>query len=227
MIGKKKKLKKKELQEDKLVSSFYQAQEFIEENKQKLIYIVGAIAVVILAITWYFNKRSEDNIIAAGELNQIITVFDQGQYQKAIDGEPGTQLDGLQSIVDNYGGTEQGELAKIYLAKSYYWLNNIERAIEYFEDYSGSSNLHQATAYAGLAACYEEKSEFSKAAEYYEKAAKNNKLSTQAAEFLLNAGINYMKAEENESAKTVFEKIKDDYNTSMAAREVDKYLSQI
>ncbi len=37
MIGKKKKLTKKELQEDKLVTSFYKTQEFVEENKQKLI----------------------------------------------------------------------------------------------------------------------------------------------------------------------------------------------
>ena len=227
MIGKKKKLTKKELQEDKLVSSFYKAQDYIEKYKQQLIFIIGGIAVVILAFTWYFNKRAEDNILAASKLNQIVPVFEQGDYQKAIDGEPGTQLDGLQNIVDNYGGTEQGELAKIYLAKSLYWLGEFDNSLYYFDDYSGDSKLHQSTAYAGMAACYEEKSEYEKAAEFYEKAAKTNELSTQTADFLLNAGINFMKSGNNESAKVLFERIRDDFNTSSAAREVDKYLSQI
>jgi tetratricopeptide (TPR) repeat protein len=227
MIGKKKKLSKKELQEDKLVSSFYKSQEFIEDNKQKLIFIVGGIAVILLAVTWYYNKKAEDNLVADIKLNQIIPAFEQGQYQKAIDGEPGTQLDGLQSIVDNYGSTEQGELAKIYLAKSYYWLNNIELALEYFESYSGNSKLHQSTAFAGIAACHESMADFKKAAENYKKAADINSLSTQSADYLLNAGINYLKSGDDESAKKVLEKIKDDYSTTMAAREVDKYLSQI
>jgi tetratricopeptide (TPR) repeat protein len=227
MIGKKKKITKKELQEDKLVSSFYKTQDFVEENKQKLIFAFGAIAVVILAITWYFNKRAEDNILAGQKLTQIVPVFEQGDYKKAIDGEPGTQLDGLQSIVNNYSGTEQGELAKIYLAKSYYFLGDFENAAKYFDDYSGESKLHQSAAFAGLAACNEHNSEYEKAAELYEKAAKFNNLSAQTADFLLNAGINYKKSGDSESAKIVFERIKDDYNTSSAAREVDKYLSQI
>ena len=227
MIGKKKKLSKKELQEDKLVTSFYKSQEFFEEHKQKIIIVVSAIAVVILAITWYFNKITEDNILAAEKLSQIITSFEQGQFQKAIDGEPGTQLVGLKNIVENYGSTEQGEIAKIYLANSYYSLGDFDEALKYFNDYSGDSKLHQSTAYAGIAGCYENKSNFEKAAEYYERAADTYDLQSQTANFLLNASINYIKLGNNNQAKTLLERIKSDYSTSSAAREVEKYLSQI
>jgi TolA-binding protein len=227
MIGKKKKITKKELQEDKLVATFYKSQGFIEENKQKLLLGLGAIALVILAIVWYANKKSEDNLIASSQLSQILPIYEQGQYQKAIDGEPGTQLVGLKNIVDNYGSTEQGELAKIYLAHSYYFLGDYENALEYFTDYSGNSKLHKSSAFAGEAACYEQMNEFDKAASLYKKAADTYKLEAQTADFLLNAGINYIKSGNNSEAKRVLESIKNDYNTTPAARELDKYLPKL
>ena len=227
MIGKKKKLTKKELQEDQLVTSFYKTQEFVEEHKQKLIIGIGALAVLILAITWFVNKKSEDNILAAAKLSQIVPSFEQGQFQKAIDGEPGTQLEVFKSIVDEYGGTDQGELAKIYLANSYYSLGKYNDALETFSDYSGDSKIHQSTAYAGMAACYEMSGDFGKAADYYKKAANYYILKSQSSEFLLNAGINYIKSGQNEDARKVLEMVKNDYTTTNAAREVERYLSQL
>lgn len=227
MIGKKKKIAKKEIQEDQLVTSFYNAQELFEEHKQKAIIGIGALAVIILAITWFVNKKSEDNLLAAAQISQVVNVFDQGQFQKAIDGEPGTQLSGFKSIVDNYGSTDQGEIAKIYLANSYYSLGDYENALETYSDYSGESKLHQSTAYAGMAACYEVEKDYEEAAKLYKKAANTYKLETQTADFLLNAGINYLKSGQKENAKTVLEMVKKDYKTTAAAREVEKYLSQI
>ncbi len=52
-------------------------------------------------------------------------------------------------------------------------------------------------------------------------------LKSQSSEFLLNAGINYIKSGQKENAKEVLEMIKKDYKTTNAAREVEKYLSQI
>jgi TolA-binding protein len=136
-------------------------------------------------------------------------------------------LEGFKSIVDEFGGTEQGELAKIYLANSYYSLGKYDDALEAFSDYSGESKIHQATAYAGMAACYEMSSDFGKAADYYKKAANFYILKSQSSEFLLNAGINYIKDGQKDNAKEVLEMIKKEFKTSNAAREVEKYLSQI
>ncbi len=227
MIGKKKKITKKELQEDKLVTTFYKSQEFIDENKQKFILAIGALAVIILAVVWYSNKQTEDNLLASAQLFQIIPIYEQGQYQKAIDGEPGTQLVGLKNIVENYGNTNNGELAKIYLAHSYYALGEYENALQYYSDYSGDSELHKSTALAGMAASYEMMGKYSDAAENYEKAAKLIKIDSQSADFLINAGINYIKSGDKSSAKNVLEIVKNDYKTTTAAREVEKYLAQL
>lgn len=227
MIGKKKKITKKELQEDKLVTTFYKSQEFIDKYKQNLIIGIGALAVIIFAIVWYSNKKAEDNLLASAQLFQIITVYEQGQYQRAIDGEPGTQLVGLKNIVENYGSTDNGELAKIYLAHSYYAIGEYENALEIYSDYSGDSKLHQATAIAGMAASYESMENYSEAAENYEKAAKLIIIDSQTADFLLNAGINYIKSGNKTNAKDVLELVKIDYKTTTAAQEVEKYLAQL
>ncbi|PID57935.1 MAG: hypothetical protein CR986_08435 [Ignavibacteriae bacterium] len=227
MIGKKKRIKKKEIQEDKLVSTYYQTQEFIEKYKQNIIIVVAVIAVIVVATVWYMSKKKEDNLIASNKLSQIVSVYEKGEYQKAIDGEPGTQLEGLKAIVENYGNTEQGEIAKIYLANSYYSVGNYENALEQYENYSGSSKLHKAAALAGMASCYEMQNKFSEAAEKYKAAAKEDKLKSQNASYLLNAGINYLKADEKEEAKTVFQLVKKDYTQTAAAQEVDKYLLQL
>jgi hypothetical protein len=54
-----------------------------------------------------------------------------------------------------------------------------------------------------------------------------SKINSQNPDYLLNAGIYYLKAGEKEEAKILFNRIKDDYTTSLAYREVDKYLSMI
>ncbi len=227
MIGKKKKLSKKELQEDQLVTSFYKTQEFFGENKQNLMIVGGVIAVIILAIFWYNSKIENDNLQAANQLTKVIPFYEMGQFQKAIDGEPGTNINGLASIVDNYSSTDQGEIAKIYLANSYYSIGNYEKALEFYSDYSGKSDLHKASALAGEASCYEQLGNFDKAASLYNKAATAINIDSQAAEFMVSAGRNYLSSNDTESAKKLFEKVKKEYKNTTAAREVDKYLSQL
>lgn len=113
------------------------------------------------------------------------------------------------------------------MAHSYYNLGNYDLALEYYSDYSGDSKLHEAAAYAGRAACYEQKEDYLKAAENYKRAADINELDSQKAEYLLNAGINYIKAGNKDDARDVLELVKVDYKTTTAATEVDKFLMQL
>ena len=227
MAQKKKKITKKEIQEDQLVTSFYKVEEFVEQHKQNIIIGVAAVAIIALAIVWYNNKKIEDNLQATTEMAKVIPLFEKGSFQEAIEGQPGTNLNGLKSIVENYGSTEQGEFAKIYLADSYYYLGDYTNAKKYYEEYSGESSLHKAAAYAGIAACYEQEGNYEKAAGYYNKAASVSKYNPLTPDYLLNAGINYIKVNKKDMAETVLNRIKKEFKTSPIAREVDKYLAQI
>jgi tetratricopeptide (TPR) repeat protein len=227
MLTKKKKLSRKEIKEDKLVSTYYKAYGFFEENRSRVLMFGGILIAIIALVYFYINNRMEDNRIAGTQLSRIMNIYDQGSYLEAIEGREGTNIVGLKKIVEDYGSTDNGELAKIYLANSYNFLGRNDEALQYYKDYSGSNEIFEATSLAGQAGIYAGRNEFDKAADLYLKASRISIDNPLNPEYMLNAGINYLKAGEDEVAEELFNKIKKDYPASTAFREVDRYLSQI
>jgi tetratricopeptide (TPR) repeat protein len=227
MLQKKKKLSKKELKEDKLVTFVNKSTSFYEEYKNK-IFTYGAIVVVaIAAVYFYINQKTEENLAAGIELSRVLQLYEQGSYLEAIEGREGSNIIGLKKIVEEYGSTENGETAKIYLANAFSYLGNKEEAIEYYEDYNGSIDYLKAASLAGRAGYHASLGEYEKAADLYLSAAKVTKLNAENPNYLLNAGIYYLKIDNEEEAEALFNQIKDDYANSAANREVAKYLAQI
>ena len=227
MLAKKKKLSKKEIKEDKLVTTFYEAKSFYDENQTVIFSVVGVIVAIVLVAVLYSSKVEESNLSASVELTRVINTYNAGLYLQAIDGKAGTQEIGLAKIVDEYGGSEQGELARIYLANAYFYTEQYDKAMEAYDDYSGSDNLMVASALAGKAGCYENQKDYEAAAKYFSKAANVSEYVPSNPNYLLNAGINYLKIKNNSEAKSALNRVKKDYSTSTAAREVDKYLALI
>lgn len=227
MLTKRKKLTKKEIKEDKLVEFYYKTQSYIEENKNKVLMYVGAFAVVVVAVIFFLNYRSSRNEEAGKLLSRVMDLYEQGSYLEAIEGKQGTNLVGLKKIVEDFGSTENGETAKIYLANSYTFLGQYEKALEYYKDYSGSNDIYKAAALAGQAGYYASKGEYEKAADLFKKAANVSKINPSRPDYLLRAGINYMKAGQKDEAKALFQIIRDDYKTSTAFAQVDRYFTEL
>lgn len=227
MLEKRKRISKKEMKQDTLVTSYYKAYNFFIENQVKILIGVGVVALVIVAVVLFSNKNANDNKTANELLSKIMPVYNSGQYQQAIDGVKATNTIGLKEIVDNYGSTDAGETAKILLANSYLGVNKTEEALENFKDYSGSNDLFKATALAGQAAYFEAQKEYKNAAELYKQAANVTNVNPANADYLLRAGINFLKADQKEEAKVILKSVKKDYRATTAAQEVDKYLIQV
>ncbi len=227
MLTKKKKLSKKEIKEDKLVSFYYKAYGFIDENKTRVIIYAGALVVLIVAAVLYVNYRSQQNQLASFELSKVMPVYDQGSYLEAIEGKQGSDVMGLKKIVSEYGSTEAGETAKIYLANSYNRLGKTDDALKYYEDYDGDISIFKATALAGQAGYYESQKDYAKAADLYKKAARVSENNVLNPDYLLYAGIDYLNAEKEEDAKQMFDSIKKNYESSPAAREASRYMAQV
>jgi tetratricopeptide (TPR) repeat protein len=225
VLAKKKKLSKKEIQEDKLVTTFYEAKSFYGKNQTSIFTVVGVVVALIIGTVLYISKMEENNLAASVELTRVMKTYNVGLYQQAIDGQDGTKEIGLRKIVDEYSGSEQGELARIYLANAYFYTEQYDKALEEYDNYSGSDNLMVAAALAGKAACYEVKKDYESAAKYFAKAASVSEYVPSNSEYLLNAGINYLKIKNINEAKTVLTKVKRDYSKSLAARQADKYLA--
>lgn len=225
MLTKKKKLSKKEIKEDRLVTTYYKVSNFVLENKNRLGMYAGGLVVVIAVIYFYMNSKAENNTQAGIQLSRVISLYDSGAYLEAIEGRQGTNIAGLKKIVADYGSTENGEIAKIYLANSYQLLGNVEEAFKYYEDYDGSNLIFKATALAGEAGYYADKKEYEKAAEIYLNASRVSKENVLNPEYMLKAAIYFIEADEKEEAKELLETIRKEYQTSTAFREVDKYLA--
>lgn len=92
MIAKRKKLSKKQIKEDKLITGYYQAVKFYSENQSKILMGLGAVAVLVLAIVFFTNKAVDDNANAAKAISLVLEKFNNKEYQEAIDGVPGTNV---------------------------------------------------------------------------------------------------------------------------------------
>lgn len=224
MLTKRKKLSKKEIKEDKLVTTYYKVYGFVEENKKNVLIGAGVLLVIAAAVYFYITQKDKTNEQAAIELARVMQSYDSGAFLEAIEGKQGTNVIGLKKIVEEYGNSENGETAKIYLASAYSMLGKLEEAYNYYEDYSGSIDVMQAASLAGQASYFEYKKDFEKALDYYLQASKISVTNPSNSDYLLRAGINYLNLGKKDEAKEILTQITENYQTSPAAREVNKYL---
>lgn len=224
MLAPKKKISKKEIKQDKLVETYFKLKTFYEDNQKTILISLGSLVLVILLVVYLVNRSKERDIESTTLLGQVIELYDQGQYQQAIDGVSAKKIKGLKEIADEYDGTESGESAKIFLANSYYNLGKIDEALKYYEDYDGDNKLLKATAFAGAASCYEIKGDKNKAADLFLKAAKIADSEVFTPEYLLNAARLYSEVDKKDLAKKILDQIKKEYSNSAQARDYERYL---
>ena len=225
MLTKKKKLSKREIKEDKLVTTYYKVYNYFMENKNRLGMYAGGLAIAVLAIYFYLSNKASNNEIAGTQLGRVLAIYDAGSYLEAIEGRQGTNIVGLKKIVSDYGSTNNGEIAKIYLANAYQMLGKVEEAFDLYKDYGGSNEIFKATALAGEAGYYAYKNDFEKAADLYLRASRVSKANVLNPDYMLKAAVNYIEAGNKEEAKDLLETIRKDYQTSTAFRDVDRYLT--
>lgn len=213
--------------EDNLMSFYYRAIDFFEKNKKHVYTALTILVIAIAGIILLVNKRKANNDIAGVELQQINEIYNAGNYQQAINGDSLGMSKGLQYIVNEYGSTENGELAKVMLANSYLATRDFDKAETYFKDYSGSNDILKVAAAAGLAAVYEAKGNYADAAKQFEKAANMDKSNPFIDQYLFYAGKNYFRADNLAEAKKVFEKLKEDFPKSKYNGESERYKASI
>jgi len=231
MLSPKKKITKREIKQDPLISTFDQATNFYYEHKKNISYAITALIIIVVGIVVYVNNHRANNEKAATELGKVFALYDLGttdsrQYQIAVNGQPDRGIMGLKAIVDNYGSTESGELARFYLATAYLNLGQYDDALKNFDSFSSGSGLLKAAAFAGIGQCYEMKNEYTKAAEYFERAAGASSTSAVTPDYINSAARCYGVAGEKEKAIDLLKRLKKEFPTSTFARDADRYISQ-
>ena len=216
--------RKHELREDTVVTFYARAWRFIDANRSLVYGTAGAlalIAVVVVGYVFYQGRHAEE---AEGILAAVLPLYEQGSFQQALDGT--AEVLGLTEIVDRYGGTPSGNLARFYAADAWFNLGDYDLALEYFEGVDKGQNLIGASAIAGQAAAYEQREEFGRAGDLYRRAARHFENDLTTPEYLLDAGHAYERAGRYEDALEQYEAIEERYPESSQASTIQLYMAR-
>lgn len=200
------------------------AEQFIQKNKKRLTICAVAVVVVALAIWAYVALVAQPRQVRAAEdMFAAEQWFNQGDFEKALNGDD--QFLGFTDIIDEYGCTKSGNLAKYYAGICQLNLGQYNEAIDLLKSYKGKDAFTGAEALMLIGDAYAELDNAKEAVNYYEKAA------TKASNFIISptalwkAGMMHIALGNNEAAAKAFQQIKDNYPESPEYSEADKYIA--
>ena len=213
----------KELEVGEIVSK---SEQFIENNSKKIIYGIVALAIIIgavLGIKHGYMEPQEKKAAAAmfkGEL-----YFDRDSFALALNGN-GADYEGFEAIIDQYGNTDAGNLAKAYAGICYYNMGEPEKALDLLKSFKGKDNMVSPAITGKIGDCYVEMGNTQEGISYFEKAAKEADNDVVSPIYLKKAGIAYESMQQYNDAVKVYTQIKEKYFNSMEAADIDKYIAR-
>ena len=199
---------------------------FIEEHSKKIITGIVAVVVVVGAILGikygYVIPREQK---AAAELFKGEQYFAKDSFALALNGNGADYL-GFEAIIDEYGSTDAGNLAKAYAGISYFKLGETEKALDHLKSFSGSDNMISPAIVGLIGDCYVNMGNVKEGVSYFEKAAKAADNEVVSPVYLKKAGLAYENLKEYDKAVQAYKSIKEKYYNSMEASDIDKYITR-
>lgn len=191
---------------------------FFTTTLGKIAIVVVLLVVSISGVLYWQSLQKENAQKASLALSRIRTYYESGDYQRALNGDPGAQIrgesiQGLSSIVSEYGSTASGKTAAYYAGVAYVNLKKYSEATAMFEKASGSeSDVVKAGALAGLAVIAEHNNNFASASEQYVKASGLAQDDVSKARFLYFSAICLEKISKKEEAISQFKEVVNKYS---------------
>lgn len=200
--------------------------DFISNNQNLLLVIGGIVLLVVVGIIYMISSRKQANQQANSDMFNAIYYFEEDSLNKALNGD-GINYS-LLDIVDEYGSSDAGDVARYYAGVAYLKQGQIDDGVAELEAISAGNNSLGMATYIALGFAYEDMGDPAKAASYFEKAARTPAENEQTTPmFLLNAGINYEADGNISKARSLYQEIKDEYPSSSEGGQIDKYLGRV
>ena len=217
-----KRITKKQMKEDKLVTSAFKTSEYIQKNPKPFIIGGAAVSIVFIAVILFMWNADKKNLEAERYLVRAQIANDSGLLNDAI-------ID-LKTVIDNYSNTQSAGQACFLLANIFFENKNYEEALRYFKkmvsDYP-QDNMKAGGSAAGAAACHEELGDRGEAGRYYQMAANINPVEMWAPGYLLEAGRNFTVAGDLELARSAYNEIINSFNNSREINAAKRSLAEI
>lgn len=207
---------------------------WVEKNQKIILGIVGAIAICVLAYLAYdqfLQKPMEAE--ASNEIYQAQKYYEQALtadasdslYLRSLNGGGEGKL-GMLDIIDQYGSTKAGNMAKYYAGVSYLNMNDYSNGIKYLDDFNGDGTLLGPVAKGALGDAFVQLNQKEDALKYYEQAATMVANDFSSPKFLLKAGVIALDLGKASVAIKHLKAITEKYPTSLEATKATAYLGR-
>jgi tetratricopeptide (TPR) repeat protein len=202
------------------------AELFFEKNAKMISMVFGAavvIALLLLATHRFYTIPHETK--AREQIFTAEQYFEKDSFNLALNGDG--NYPGVLDIIDNYGRTPAGNLAKYYAGISYLHLGKYKEAIEYLESFKTDDLLLKPVSTGAIGDAYAELGNKEKALKYYADAAEVKTNSFTTPIYLLKQGSMYEQLGNKGKALSTYQVIKDKYADSNEGRLADKYIARL
>ena len=222
MLKPTKRLTKKQMKEDKLVTTYFKVIDYINQNSKIVSgVIIGIAAIILLTMLFIRSKRSAE-INASVELTKARV--------ELLNNNGETAADILQSLIQNYGGTRTAGRGVFYLANIYYEQEKYDESLQYYQKYLDDYDddiIISSSSYSGMAACFEQKGEYLKAANFYKDGAEKYSEHFEASRQLMSAARCFRLANNKIEARKLYQLIIDKYPESKYKKNAELYLNEL
>lgn len=202
---------------------------FFENNGRTVTYVLAALVLLAALVYGYkslvADPRSEK---AAAMIADAQARFEAepADYELALLGDQNGA--GFLDVIEQYGSTPSGNLAKHYAGLCYLHTGDLENAAKYLADFSAVKGLPGALVNAqnlGLQGDIAvEQDDLAKALKFYDKAVAAAKNNFTAPMYLRKAGLAAQAMGDGARATGYFQQIIDLYPASTEAREAEKLI---
>jgi predicted negative regulator of RcsB-dependent stress response len=157
-----KRIRKKQLKQDKFVSKTFEFTDWAREN-QKTVTFMAVAVIIVVALSWAFsNYRQQKEQRAYTSLYRSMQAYRSANYLLAASD--------LENLLTEHSGSSIEDQALYYLANAHYKMGNYDRAEEIlnrFRNEFGDDSIVSLDALLTLAYVQEEKGDIDKAVDSY------------------------------------------------------------
>jgi len=210
---------KAEQSADQLLS---RTDQFLDKHLKEVIVgaaIIIAIVLIVLGIRHFYlipQERNAENAVYKAE-----QYFGMRQWEDALKGDS-IGSTGFLEVVEDYGSTTTGNLAKAYAGLCYYHLGDNNNAIDYLKKYKQKEKTMGPTITATIGDCYANLGDTEEAIKYFVKAANDANNEALSPMYLKKAAVAYESLGRYQDAINVLTQIEDKYPQSVEVRNVEK-----
>lgn len=206
-------------------------EEWVAKNQKGIFIFIGVIALGALGYLGYNKFVAEPKEDDAANVMFVA----QKHFQEATDAQDPKVSDSLYAlslkvsegqpgfvqVAEDYSGTDAGNMANYYAGIAYLNTKKYKEAIDYLEKFSSKDMFLSALAKGAIGDAFSQLNQPKEALEYYIKASEVNENDVTTPRFLLKAGQTALTLKQNADALKYFTQIKENYNTSIQASNID------